>query len=53
MYLALFLFLINKRKNLEKQKGKRPFWRARYGWQDNTEMDLRELGCDCVEFSCL
>ena len=29
-----------------KSEGKRPSGRPRRGWEDNTKMDLREVGCD-------
>ena len=31
---------------LRKPEGKRPLGRPRRGWEDNTKMDLREVGCD-------
>ena len=31
---------------VRKPKGKRPLGRPRHRWEDNIEMDLREVGCD-------
>jgi len=28
-----------------KPKGKRPLWRPRHKWEDNTKIDLQEVGC--------
>ena len=28
-----------------KPEGKRPLWRPRSKWEDNTKIDLREVGC--------
>jgi hypothetical protein len=33
--------------NLE---GKRPQGRQRRRWTDNIKMDLREIGCDCMDW---
>ena len=33
-----------------KPEGKRPLGRPRRGWEDNIEMDLREVGCDPGEW---
>jgi hypothetical protein len=30
---------------VRKPAGNRPLWRPRRRWQDNTKMDLQELGC--------
>jgi len=29
---------------VEKLEGKRPLWRPGYRWEDNIEMDLKEVG---------
>ena len=36
-----------------KTEGKRPLGRPRLGWDDNTKMDLREVGCDHVDWIAL
>ena len=28
-----------------KPEGKRPLWRPRLRWENNTKMDLQEVGC--------
>jgi hypothetical protein len=33
-----------------KPEGKRPLGRARRRWVDNIKMDLREIGCDGVDW---
>ena len=33
-----------------KPEGKRPLGRPRLRWEDNIRMDLREVGCGCVEW---
>jgi len=33
-----------------KPEGKRPLWRPRRRWEDNIRMDLREVGCGCVDW---
>jgi hypothetical protein len=33
-----------------KPEGKRPPGRSRCGWVDNIEMDLREIGCNDVDW---
>jgi hypothetical protein len=31
-------------------KGKRPLGRPRRRWEDNSRMDLQEVGCGCVNW---
>ena len=31
---------------VEKPESKRPLGRPRHRWEDNSKMDLREVGCD-------
>ena len=31
-------------------KGRRPLRRPRRRWEDNIRMDLREVGCGCVDW---
>jgi hypothetical protein len=33
-----------------KPEGKRPFGRSRRRWEDGIRMDLREIGCGCVDW---
>jgi hypothetical protein len=33
-----------------KPEGKRPLVRPRRRWEDGIRMDLRETGCDCMEW---
>ena len=33
-----------------KPDGRRPLGRPRHRWEDNIKMDLRELGCGCVDW---
>ena len=33
-----------------KPEGKRPLGRQRRRWEDNIRMDLREVGCGCVDW---
>jgi len=33
-----------------KHEGKRPLGRPRSRWEDNIRMDLREVGCGCVDW---
>jgi hypothetical protein len=33
-----------------KEKGKRPLGRPRRSWVDSIKMDLREIGCDGVDW---
>jgi hypothetical protein len=41
----------NSYKILVKQsEGTVPFGRHRCGWEDNTEMDLKEIGCESVDW---
>jgi hypothetical protein len=35
---------------VEKTKGKRPLGRPRRRWEDNTRMDLHEVGCGNMEW---
>jgi hypothetical protein len=32
-----------------KPEGRRPLWRPRHRWEDNIRMDLRKVGCGCVD----
>jgi hypothetical protein len=37
---------------VEKPVGKRPFQRARRRWEDNTKVDLQEVGgMDCIDLA--
>ena len=33
-----------------KPKGKRPLGRLKYRWEDNTKMDLQEVGCGNLDW---
>jgi hypothetical protein len=33
-----------------KPEGKRPLGRRRCRWEDNIKMDLREIGCGCMDW---
>jgi len=33
-----------------KPEGKRPLGIPRHRWEDNIKMDLRELGCGCMDW---
>ena len=33
-----------------KSEGKRPLRRLRRRWEDNIKMDLREVGCDAIDW---
>jgi hypothetical protein len=33
-----------------KPEERRPLGRPRLGWEDNIRMDLREVGCGCVDW---
>ena len=33
-----------------KPEGRRPLGKPRLRWEDNIRMDLREVGCGCVDF---
>jgi len=33
-----------------KPEGRRPLGRPRRRWEDNIRMDLREMGCGCVDW---
>jgi hypothetical protein len=35
---------------VRKPEGRRPLKRPRRRWEDNTRMDLREVGCGCVDW---
>jgi hypothetical protein len=35
---------------LGKPEGKRPLGRPRLRWEDTIRMDLREVGCGCVDW---
>jgi len=35
---------------VEKPKGRKPLGRSRRRWDDNIRMDLREVGCGCVDW---
>jgi hypothetical protein len=35
---------------VEKPKGKRPFGKPRRRWEDNTKMDLQEIGCGGMDW---
>jgi len=35
---------------VEKPEGKIPLGRPRRRWEDNIRMDLREVGCGCVDW---
>ena len=35
---------------VEKPEGRRPLGRPRRRWEDNIRMDLREVGCGCVDW---
>jgi hypothetical protein len=35
---------------VEKPKGRRPLGRTRHRWENNFRMDLREVGCGCVDW---
>jgi hypothetical protein len=36
--------VINVYRSLVEKQGKRPFGRSRHRWEDNFEMDLKEIG---------
>jgi hypothetical protein len=36
---------------LEKPSGKRKFWRSRHRWENNIKMDLREMGCENMNWT--
>jgi hypothetical protein len=38
---------------VERPENKRPLGRPRHRWEDNIEMDLREIGIDGVNWICL
>jgi 3-oxoacyl-ACP reductase-like protein len=33
-----------------KSEGRRPFGRSRHRWEGNIKMDLREVGCGCMDW---
>jgi hypothetical protein len=33
-----------------KPEGRRPLGRLRHRWEDNIKIDLREVGCGCVDW---
>ena len=33
-----------------KHDGRRPLGRARRGWEENIKMDLKEVGCGCMDW---
>ena len=35
---------------MEKSEGKRPFGRPRHRWEDNSKMDLQEVGCEGMDW---
>jgi hypothetical protein len=35
---------------VEKPEGRRPLGRPRPRWEDNIRMDLRKVGCGCVDW---
>ena len=35
---------------VEKPEGKRPLGRPRHRWEDNTKMDLQEVGCGGMDW---
>ena len=35
---------------VENPEGKRPLGRPRRSWEDSIKMDLREVGCGCVDW---
>jgi hypothetical protein len=35
---------------VEKPEGRRSLGRPRHRWEDNIRMDLREVGCGCVDW---
>jgi hypothetical protein len=35
---------------VEEPKGKRPLGRHWHKWEDNIKMDLREVGCWCMDW---
>ena len=35
---------------VENPEGRRPLGRPRRRWEDNIRMDLREVGCGCVDW---
>jgi hypothetical protein len=50
-YIYYFIFTYTTYKILEdKPEGKRPPRIARYIWKDNIKMDLKETGCESVNW---
>jgi hypothetical protein len=35
---------------VRKPEGRRPLGRSRHRWEDNIRIDLREVGCGCVDW---
>jgi hypothetical protein len=35
---------------VEKPEGKKPLGKPRYRWEDNTKIDLREVGCGVTDW---
>ena len=35
---------------VRKPEGRRPLGRPRHRWEDDIRMDLREVGCECVDW---
>ena len=35
---------------MAKSEGKRPLWRPRRRWEDNSKMDLQEVGCGGIDY---
>jgi hypothetical protein len=51
VYALCYLFLGGVYRVLVgKPEGRRPLWRPRRRWEDNIRMDLREVGCGCVDW---
>ena len=47
---GLFTFTNDLHVLVGKPEGRRPLGRPRRRWEDNIRMDLRELGCGCVDW---
>ena len=41
---CVYRFLVGK------PEGRRPLGRPKHRWEDNIRMDLREVGCGCVDW---
>jgi len=35
---------------VEKPEVKRPYGKPRHRWEDNSKMDLQEVGCGCMDW---